>query len=384
MGGAAVRTIRRAPQGQVVPDDQGPFLRPDDDPARLTRANKVVLGVFFAILVILVLGSLVQLPYAIMSPGPITNTLGDQTIDGKSQPLIAVDGLPTYPTEGSLDFTTVRVEGGPGFPVDAWDVLQAWIDPTRDVLPVDEVFDPKVTEEQVAEENAVQMAGSQEEATAVALRATGADVPAHIVVSDITDSSKAEGILKKGDRIERIDDQVITDSQSVRDALQRVDPGAAVTIEVTRGGKTETLEVPTIEGQSGRTALGILLGLDHDFPATVKINAGQVGGPSAGLMFALGIYDKLTPGPLTGDKQIAGTGTIADDGSVGPIGGIKQKLAGARGGGADYFLAPADNCSEVVGNVPDGLEVFKVTTFDDARTAVQAIAEDRTGSLPRC
>jgi PDZ domain-containing protein len=360
------------------------LFRQDDDPARLTRGNKAVLALFFATLAILVLGSLVHLPYAIMSPGPITNTLGDQTIDGKSQPLITIDDLPTYPTEGSLDFTTVRVDGGPGFPVDAWDLLQAWIDPTRDVLPVDEVYDPTVTEEEVAEENAVLMAGSQEEATAVALRATGADVPAHIVVSDITDSSKAAGILKKGDRIESIDGQAVTDSQSVRDALQRVEPGAEVTMEVERGGKTETLQVPTIEGQKGRTALGILLGLDHDFPATVKINAGHVGGPSAGLMFALGIYDKLTPGPLTGDKDIAGTGTIADDGSVGPIGGIKQKLAGARAGGADYFLAPADNCSEVVGNIPDGLAVFKVTSFDDARTAVQAIAEDRTGSLPRC
>jgi PDZ domain-containing protein len=167
------------PQGQAVPDAPAPILEQDDPSARLTRGNKAVLALFFATLAILVVGSLVHLPYAIMSPGPITNTLGEQTTDGESEPLIAIDGLPTYPTEGSLDFTTVRVDGGPGFPVDMWDVLQAWVDPTRDVLPVDEVFDPEVTEEQVAEENAVQMAGSQEEATAVALRATGADVPTH-------------------------------------------------------------------------------------------------------------------------------------------------------------------------------------------------------------
>ena len=153
---------------------------------------------------------------------------------------------------------------------------------------------------------------------------------------------------------------------------------------VTRKGKEQTLEVPTVAGQGGRTALGVLLGLDHDFPAKVTIDAGAIGGPSAGLMFSLGIYDKLTPGPLAGGRQIAGTGTIDDEGVVGPIGGIRQKLAGARSDGAEYFLAPADNCDEVVGHVPDGLDVFKVGTFDEGRTAVEAIAQGQTGSLPRC
>ena len=101
-------------------------------------------------------------------------------------------------------------------------------------------------------------------------------------------------------------------------------------------------------------------------------------------MFSLGIYDKLTPGPLTGNRQVAGTGTIDDAGKVGAIGGIKQKLAGARAGGAEFFLAPADNCPQVVGAVPDGLEVFKVGTFDEGRAAVEAIAKGRTDALPRC
>jgi PDZ domain-containing protein len=170
----------------------------------------------------------------------------------------------------------------------------------------------------------------------------------------------------------------------VRDALQKASPGETVRIQINRDGKDVTVDVPTIQGQGGRTALGVLLGLDHDFPATVKIDAGAIGGPSAGLMFSLGIYDKLTPGALAGGKQISGTGTIDDEGRVGPIGGIRQKLAGARTGGSEYFLAPAENCNEVVGNVPDGLEVFKVSTFDDARTAVEVIAKGRTGSLPRC
>jgi len=383
-----VRTIKRVPEqppGTYLPvhrDDPYGLGQPDES-GRMTRGNKVVLVVFFALLALIVVGSLVHLPYAVMSPGPIQNTLG-VSADGKKTPIISVTGLPTYPTSGALNFTTVRVEGGPGYPVDVWDVLQAWVDPSREVLPVEDVFDPAVTEEQVAEENAIQMEGSQEEATAVALRAIGKDVPTYISVAGITDASKAKGLLKPKDRIEQIGDAPITTAQSVRDALQKVDPGEPVTVHVNRAGKDLTVDVPTITGQAGRTALGVLLGLDHDFPVTVKIDAGSIGGPSAGLMFSLGIYDMLTPGALVGDKQIAGTGTIDDEGRVGAIGGIRQKLAGARAGGSDYFLAPAGNCTDVVGHVPDGLEVLKIGTFDDARTAVEAIAKGRTGALPRC
>jgi len=390
MGRPAVRTIKRVPDEQpgtfpgAPPDGSEPggtASAPDD--GRLTRGNKAVLGLFFAFLVAMVVGSLVHLPYAVMSPGPTQDTLG-VSADGKKTPIISVSGLPTYPTDGALRFTTVRVEGGPGYPVDLWDVLRAWVDPARDVYPVDDVFDPQVSEEQVAEENAVQMAGSQEEATAVALRAIGKDVPTHIVIAQVSEQSKAKDLLKPKDRIVRVGDTEITSADDVRTALQQHRPGDTVALTVVRDGKDVTVTVPTIEGQGGRTALGVVLSLEHDFPATIKIDAGSIGGPSAGLMFSLGIYDKLTPGALANNHQIAGTGTIDDSGNVGPIGGIRQKLAGARADGATWFLAPADNCDEVVDHVPDGLNVVKVSTFDQARSAVEAIAGDKTGSLPHC
>jgi len=378
-----VRTIKRVPEQPAGTEPVAPAPEVDDGArGRLTRGNKAVLAAFFVFLVLAVVGSLVHLPYAVMSPGPTENTLGASADGGK--PIIAVSGLPTYPTDGALRFTTVRVEGGPGYPVNVWDVLQAWVDPARDVLPVDQVFDPQVTKEQVAEENAIQMEGSQEEATAVALRAIGKRVPTHVAIAGITDGSKAKGLLAVGDRLERIGDEPITSTQQVRDVLQRTKPGDPVSLTVTRQGKQRTVQVPTISGQEGRTALGVLLGLTHDFPAKITVDAGSIGGPSAGLMFSLGIYDKLTPGPLAGGNQIAGTGTIDEQGAVGPIGGIRQKLAGARADGAQYFLAPAGNCDEVVGHEPDGLSVFKVGTFDEARTAVEDIAKHQTGSLPRC
>lgn len=377
------RTIRRDPDPATPGGDAS--ATPED--TRLSRANKVTLGAFFAALVVLVAGSLVHLPYAVTSPGPVVDTLGTQEQDGKEVPLIAVSGLPTYPTSGALDFTTVSIAGGPGYPVDLWDVLGAWVDPARDVQPVDEVFDPQATQEQIAEENSVQMEGSQQEATAVALRAIGQDVPTFITVAGLTTDSKAKNLLRTGDRFVSVAGVTVRQAQDVVDGLQKVEVGQPVDVVVTRGGKGgERVEakVTTVAGQNGRTALGTYLRLDHDFPAKVTINAGAVGGPSAGLMFSLGIYDKLTEGSLTGDRRIAGTGTIDDDANVGPIGGIKQKMAGARDGGADFFLAPADNCTEVVGNVPDGLQVFKVSTFDQGRTAVEAIAKGDTGALPRC
>jgi PDZ domain-containing protein len=378
-----VRTIRRLPEDEVA---TGPHqLHPSSrHAAALSRGNILFLVAFFLGLAVLVVGNLVQVPFAVMSPGPTTNTLGDVPGEKNGTPLISIEGLPTYAAEGELNFTTVSVLGGPGYPVDAFDVLWAWIDPAKDVYPVDEVFDPSVSEQQVAEENAVQMEGSQEEATAVALRAIGKVVPTHIEIASVLDGSKAKDVLRPGDRFVRVGDTTIMTSESVRTALQTVRPGEVIQVEVTRSGKPVVVDVTTTAGGGGRTALGVMLRFTHDFPATVQINAGDVGGPSAGLMFSLGIYDRLTPGSLTNGRDIAGTGTIDDEGRVGPIGGIKQKLAGARAGGSEFFLAPADNCPEVVGNIPSGLEVFKVGSFDDAKVAVEGIASGRTSGLPRC
>ena len=131
--------------------------------------------------------------------------------------------------------------------------------------------------------------------------------------------------------------------------------------------------------------IGIQPGATYDFPFDVTVNLGTVGGPSAGMMLALGTYDKLTPGALTGGERIAGTGTITADGEVGAIGGIRQKMYGAQEADADWFLAPAANCNEVVGHVPGGLEVFAVTTLDDALEVVETVAAGGdTSSLARC
>jgi PDZ domain-containing protein len=341
-------------------------------------------GMFLA-MVLAVLASVISLPYAILKPGPATDVLASHDGgDGQQTPRIAIDGAPTFATTGSLEFTTVRVEGGPGFPVNAWDLLTAWLSPAQDVYHVDELFPPAATQEQVAEENKAEMAGSQQEAAAVALRALGQEVPQVVVVRQVVKGAPAEGELQAGDVIVSIGGAAARDSTAIRTAIQGVTPGETVEVVVERSGAQVTTHPDTGKADDGRTVLGIVLGVDYKLPFSVKIDVGNVGGPSAGLMFSLGIYDKLTDGALTGGSVIAGTGTIDEKGSVGPIGGIAQKMVGAREGGATFFLAPADNCAEAAGREPSGLQVIKVSTFDDALAAVTAIGKGNTSGLPHC
>ncbi|NLG23547.1 MAG: hypothetical protein GX555_19210 [Actinomycetales bacterium] len=178
----------------------------------------------------------------------------------------------------------------------------------------------------------------------------------------------------------------------VSDILQEFEPGDVVPFTLVRDGEELDVDVPTGESEPDpqdpdadpRTIIGVFLASDFDLPYEVTIDAGNVGGPSAGMMFSLAIYDKITPGELTGGLRIAGTGTISSDGAVGGIGGVHQKMWAAERAGVDYFLAPAANCDEVVGRIPDGLQVAKVETFDQARDIVEALGEGEDVDLPQC
>ncbi|MFZ1286365.1 MAG: PDZ domain-containing protein [Candidatus Phosphoribacter sp.] len=346
--------------------------------------TSLALGISLAV-VLGVVAAAWPLPYAIMKPGPATDVLGEHVgAAGATEPRIVIEGTATYPTSGSLSFTTVRVAGGPGFPVYAWDLLNAWLSPAEEVVPVDALFPPEATQEQVAQENKAEMASSQQEAAAVALRALGLQISQVVTVREVVTGSPAEGELKAGDVLISIAGRPASDAAVIRESIQSVTPGDAVDVVVRRDGSTVTARPRTRGNDDGRTVLGILLSSSYALPFTVSIDAGNVGGPSAGLMFSLGIFDKLTDGAMTGGAAIAGTGTIDDAGRVGPIGGITQKMAGARQSGASYFLAPEGNCREVTDHEPAGLQVVKVATFAEARAAVEAIGAGRVDALPRC
>lgn len=359
---------------------------PSTDPAPPTmdrRAGLVIIMLFLGVVAAAV-SSFVGLPYVTLHPGPITNTLG--TVD--DAPLITVAGASTYPTAGELNFTTVSMYGGPGNRPRIWHVLGAWLDPNSEVEPEENFFPSGVSPEEIREENRIEMTDSQEEAAAVALKALDKPVTERLVIAGFAEGSALKDTLKTGDTVLRIDGREVATIDDIRARVQSHSPGDPIELGVRRDGKDLTLTGATTTSATaetrGEAALGVYLRRAFESPVTVTINAGDVGGPSAGMMFSLAVYDVLTPGALTAGKDIAGTGTINAEGMVGAIGGVRQKLVGAVSGGATHFLAPADNCAEVTGHVPDGLRVVKVSTFDDALAAVRAIAAGAAADLPTC
>nr|WP_244962785.1 S16 family serine protease [Cryobacterium roopkundense] len=228
------------------------------------------------------------------------------------------------------------------------------------------------------------MVNSQQDAIAAALTHLDYDYPTTVSVVSLPDGSPAEGLLQDGDIITAVDGTAVGNISELRAALQIAGIDAPVAVDVLRDGTPQTIEVTPIEN-AGSVVLGINVTTTYQFPFTVELELDRVGGPSAGMMFALGIIDKLTPDSLQGGAHVAGTGTIDQAGDVGPIGGIQQKLYGARDAGAEWFLAPADNCDEVTGHVPDGLTVFSVKTLDEAITALDAVRTGAdTSGLPSC
>lgn len=357
---------------------------PVSSPAPSTLHRPVLAGVSLASLCVMILGaSLLPVPYVIESPGPAIDVLGDY----EDEKILTIDGgdeHPTYPTDGELMMTTVSVDGGPGYRVTAAEVLVAWFDGTRSVLPRELLYPEDQSAEESSLETSVQMSTSQQDAVAVALDELDIPYEDTVIVAGVETGAPADGVLVPGDRVLRINGESASDTAGFQALAAATPAGQDVEMTVERDGKEQTLQVPT-EQADGKPRMGIVLGAGHDFPIDVGIAVGDVGGPSAGTMFALSVYDELTPGALTGGKDIAGTGTIDAEGAVGAIGGIRQKMVGARDAGADYFLAPAENCDEVTGHVPDGLAVVKVSTFEEARHAVETIGTTgSTDDLPTC
>jgi PDZ domain-containing protein len=352
--------------------------------------RRALAGMWAIVIAVAVLVVLTFLPtaYVIQRPGPVYDTIGTaESPDGAQVPLIEISGTETFETEGTLDLTTVQVIGNRERTPSWFELALAWLDSSRAVVPIDAVFPQGVTSEQREEQNALLMVDSQAEATAAALSELGYDVRASVEVADLAaEDVPAAGLLEPGDRILSADGTRVTDATQLRELIQK-SGGEPVEIAYERDGTQGSVSVTPDEGLvEGEQAwlIGITLTTAFDFPFDVKIQLDNVGGPSAGMMFALGIIDVLTPGALNGGEAVAGTGTITADGTVGPIGGIRQKLYGARDAGAEWFLAPADNCNEVVGHVPDGLHVFAVEDLEDSMRALEGIADGDTADLDTC
>lgn len=366
-----------APHGNQAPTPLG--LPAPSAPTRSRRQNAVVLSATGTLLV----GAIALFsptPYVVESPGPTYDTLSE--VDGQS--LIQINGAQTYPTDGTLNLTTVYVAGGPSGSVTAFDAIGAWLNPTQAITPEDFVYAPQTTADQISRQNQADMTSSQELAIAAALREQNIPVTETLTVAGVVPGLASDGIIQTNDTLRTIDGTPIESLSQLREALNKA-AGAPVTLGITRDGKDVEAQVTPRQNEQGDYQLGVQLKQNFTFPFEVKIGLENVGGPSAGMMFALGIIDKLTPGQMTGGKNFAGTGTIAADGSVGPIGGIQQKMVGAKNDGASYFIAPSANCNEVVGHIPEGLSVVKVSNLGEAVDAATRIGQgEDPANLPQC
>jgi PDZ domain-containing protein len=326
----------------------------------------------------LVVAAVVSVPYVALTPGPTLNTLSK----AGGKPLIQITGHPTYPTTGNLNLVTVSYTGGPGTDFNIFSALRAWLTPNDAVVPASEIYSSGQTQQQVVQQDTQQMLGSQEDATAAALCFLNINYTTVDRISATVKGTPAYGVLQPGDVITGVDGQQVNCHHDVVTMIRNRKAGAPVTLTIDRNGATKTVTLVTKQ-VSGQPVVGIQLAPPtYKFPFSVKINLSDIGGPSAGMMFALGIVDKLTPSSLTDGRFIAGTGEIAPTGAVEPIGGIQQKMAGARAAGATIFLTPAANCSNTAGAVPAGLRLVKVSSLAGAISDLRAIEQGKP--VPSC
>ncbi|WNZ08815.1 PDZ domain-containing protein [Streptomyces sp. 11x1] len=361
----------------------------------MPRRTATMLASTLMLIALLCAGVIIPVPYSEMSPGPTVNTLGEHG----GEPVLQISGHRTYATTGHLNMTTVRVTSA-DYRMNLVEAVYGWLAHDNKVVPHDTLYPDGKTEEQSTQENAEEFSQSQESAKVAALKELDIPVKSWVIVSTVLKDSPAEGKLHAGDVIKSVDGTAVKAPEDVAKLVTKHKPGEDVDFVIVpakaqaaaekanrTATETETVTITTAKSDDTgeqRAIVGISAGTDHTFPFTIDIKLADVGGPSAGLMFALGIYDKLTPGNLTGGKFVAGTGTIDDEGKVGPIGGIEMKTVGARDKGAEYFLTPKGNCATAAKDTPDGLTLVKVDTIEDALGALEDIRSGDTADLPKC
>jgi PDZ domain-containing protein len=319
-------------------------------------------------------------PYLVEKAGPVYNVLS--SIAGT--PMITITGKTTYPTTGDLVMLTVTLKGDSSRGASWFDVGLAKFDSTVAIVNKDDIYPPGWDDAKLNEEADMMMLDSQASAKAAALTLLNIPFTSSVKVTSVTKSGPAGSVLKAGDTLLKVQGEVATGLDQVKALVRATKGKVPVQLLIERNGRSLNVSVlPKLIDKEWR--MGIYVQSVPEFPFKIDIEVGNVGGPSGGQILALAIYDKLTPGALTGGKKIAGTGTVTPDGTIGPIGGIRQKLYGALRAGAKWFLAPSANCDEVVGHVPDGIRVVKVSNLQDSLKAVKAIASGSgTASLPSC
>lgn len=331
------------------------------------RGTTVLVG---AIIVVLLSFTVMRapVPYVVLDPGPTVDTLGEY----EGTQVIAVTGVEVSETAGELRLTTVGVQPE----VNLLRAIRSWFASDEAVVPRELVYPPGQSEEQVEQRNAEQFTQSQTSAEIAALRHLG--YPVRLAVVDVVAGAPADGALRPGDVITAVDGVKVNEAVQLQQAVVAQPAGTQLTIDYLRAGEPGTVAITTV-AEGGTPRVGVQVSHVIDAPFELEIQVEHIGGPSAGLMFALGIIDKLAAEDLTGGQIIAGTGSIDEQGNVGAIGGIPQKLVGARAAGATAFLVPAANCAEALANAQPDLTLIRV---EDLAGALAELAALRQGATP--
>jgi PDZ domain-containing protein len=339
---------------------------PQQSPPRRKWPIVVTIGAI-TVFVILVLGTVIRLPYVIFSPGSAT------PVDG----VVRISGARTYPHRGKVLFLTVSVSRDQP---NIWRWLVAKADDDSEIVDEDDYLQG-ASRTRVQKENLVAMDDSQLAAKKVALEqlgytvtATGSGARVEAVLKD----SPGAGHFRAGDVITAIDGERVELRDQVGTIVRAKPPGTTFVFTVVNKGKNRTETITSAEAPSGelrgKPYIGISASTENlkmEFPVDVTIDPGAVSGPSAGLAFTLTIIDKLSPGNLTGGKNVAVTGTIELDGTIGDVGGVPQKTAAAIDAGAKLFLVPSAEVKQASERAGSSMKVVGVDTIDQALRALR-------------
>jgi PDZ domain-containing protein len=359
----------------------------------MTRRTTTFAVALALLLGLLIVGSQISVPYVILLPGPVTDTLGNvpagDTANGRpGGPVIQISGVKTQPTNGHLYLTTVEeLPGDCDQHPSLWHAIKAWFSKTETVEPQQVECPPGETAQADQQKSVQEMSESQVHAITAALTELGyTSTGNRIAVASVESGTPAAKVLHAGDVIEAVNGHQIHSVTQLRAAVSAKPAPAPLQLTIQRSGGTQTVSTTSIKGKNGMPMIGIGAVLAPTFNG-IEVNIGidpdVIGGPSAGTALALGIIDKLTPGGLTGGRTIAGTGTVSATGKVGPIGGIQQKIAAAVRAHATVFFAPASECPDAKAAAPSSLTLVKITTLHEAVTSLQAIKAGST-AFPHC
>jgi PDZ domain-containing protein len=314
-----------------------------------------------------------------LAPGDPQNVLGSA---------IKISGTDTYPTTGKLSVTAVMITDPDSY-ITAFDIFYGWIDKDRAVLPRERVYPDGETAAEAVREGAAEMNSSQINATAAALSYLGYQIPSKLVVVGVSQQSNAHKVILLKDQILSIDKIKLNNTTDVLRYLEDKKAGEVVSVEINRSGVGVMIKKIALSPRpDGSAFIGINIQEQFDFPFDVQIKLAETGGPSGGLIFALGIVEKLTQADLIRSRNIAGTGTITTDGLVGPIGGIAEKIIGAKNDGVDLFFTPINNCQDI--NNPDQIGVgkggksMKIVPVATLAEAIEVLKLPENAKLPSC